>query len=139
MSLTLEQLTEIFEEEFDRFVDTLRGLHDAKRKAYTGGRHPLENYIKACVVLTELGCRTDRGCLPIMFARLSEKLNRMASLAGQDGFFEGKLSESFEDTCLDVAVIAGLCAAEYKLLRTERNPENLCIACGQIVEAKHGY
>lgn len=116
MVMSTEEYTERFEKVFDSFLDALRALHDSKRRAYTGGRRPLENYEQAAATLTKMGARDDRGCLTIMVGRLQEKVNRMASLVGMDDFFTAEREESFEDTCQDVAVIAGLCVAERALL-----------------------
>lgn len=121
-TMTTEQYTHEFEARFDQFIDSLRALHDSKRRAYTGGRRPLENYEAAAATLTKMGAREDRGCLTIMVGRLQEKVNRIASLVGMDDFMTAERDESFEDTCMDIAVIAGLCVAERALLEAEKLP-----------------
>lgn len=121
-TMTTEQYTNEFEARFEQFIGNLRALHDSKRRAYTGGRRPLENYEMAAATLAKMGAREDRGCLTIMVGRLQEKVNRIASLIGMDDFMTAERDESFEDTCMDIAVIAGLCVAERALLEAEKLP-----------------
>ena len=98
-------------------------IHDSKRLRYTGGRDPLENYVKSSDIMAIAGAgRTDRGALVSMLGRLSEKVNRIATMCGQDDFIQENQGtdtddEDFRQTCQDISIIAKLCAIETARLR----------------------
>jgi len=113
--------------EFARYWEDLvreeKEIHDSKRHRYTGGRDPLENYVKSSDIMAIAGAgRTDRGALVSMIGRLSEKVNRIATMCGQDDFIQEDQGtdtddEDFRQTCQDISIIAKLCAIDAARLR----------------------
>lgn len=118
-----EEVTK-FERKWAELVAREREVHTAKRLRYTGGGDPLANYRQTseglCMLIDALISDTaakllrERGAMPAMIARLTEKLQRITVMLGQHDFLypqQGE-DETFEDTCIDIAVIAKLCAIE---------------------------
>lgn len=114
--VTTAQSIKQFETAWDRILTKMQKVHDSKRKRYTGGRDPLENYLETARFLSiVMGAKNDKGALPSMIGRLAEKLQRLATMTGQDDFFKAGQGEdeSYQDTCIDLAVISILCAVEH--------------------------
>lgn len=115
-------------------IQRLKGLHQAKRKRYAGNRHPLDNYLRSGEVLSvvadgidpDLGEEVRKlGALPIMLARIQEKIVRVATMIGQEDFFHplqgAEMAETLTDTYLDIANIALLMDAETRRVREEHD------------------
>ena len=78
---------------FRTILDNLWDLHMAKRKDYTGGGHPLANYLNS-------GRSIGVDAIDIMFARAYEKMHRISALRLSGAAPE---NESIIDSLYDVA------------------------------------
>lgn len=83
---------------FERKLNEIKKLHEAKRSDYTGGQHPLFNYIKSARLA---GITPEQG----MFARMCEKIIRLSVLLPQ-GSDPAVSNESIDDTLRDIAIIS---------------------------------
>lgn len=114
-----------FDAAWEELVKREQAIHDAKRAAYTGEGDPLANYRNASAIAAVVAIGTPvnyAGGLPAMTVRLQEKLYRLA-LAVHRMSFGQEAGESFEDTCIDIAVIAKLCAIEAQRVGGDLRPE----------------
>lgn len=112
---------EWFDEMWDKLCKQENDTHEAKRHRYTGGRDPLENYLKTGEVITiATAGHSDRGALPAMLGRLMEKVNRAATMVGQEDFFDvnqgEEMNESLSDSFIDLVIISRLCNIEVRRL-----------------------
>ncbi len=126
-----------FEAMWDKLCKLETETHNTKRHRYTGDRDPLENYLKTSDIIN-IACagHTDRGALPAMLGRIMEKVQRAATMVGQDDFFDqnqGKeMNEGLSDSFVDIAVISKLCNIEMHRLLARRadslvgDTENRC-------------
>ncbi len=114
--MTVEEGIVQFEKAWSDILTRMQEVHDNKRMRYTGGRDPLENYLTTGRFLAIVtNTPFNKGALPSMIGRLAEKLQRLATMTGQDDFLDPKQGEdeTYEDTCIDLAVISILCAIEH--------------------------
>ena len=141
---------EAFEQRFAANLTELEGIHDNKRKRYTGGLDPLLNYLTCSEWIARMleqehpeaaGFVRSRGALFAMMARLGEKFQRMATMIGSPDFFDRGQGEdeSFKDTTTDVAVISQLIEIDSWRLRENEtldtpipmaNSDSHCV-CGE--------
>jgi hypothetical protein len=117
-----------FEARFEELLGLEQSIHDNKRKRYTGGRDPLENYTQTSEWIAKMlevrfpdaaAFVRSRGALFAMVAREAEKFQRLITMIGQDDMFDPAQGEdeSFTDTAIDVSVIIKLVDIEVHRLR----------------------
>lgn len=119
---------EAFEQRFAANLTELTGIHDNKRKRYTGGLDPLLNYLTCSEWIARMLEQQfpeaaefvrSRGALFAMVARQGEKFQRLITMIGAEDFLDSKQGEdeSFKDTAIDVAVISQLIEIDSWRLR----------------------
>jgi hypothetical protein len=101
------------EDEFFAHLGALcrKGLHTAKAKNadYAGNGDPFANF-RAC---EQIGVSTPRG----MLVRMQDKMQRMSNLIDRP---PAVVSESIEDTCMDLGMYAFIMATYFRMHHNDR-------------------
>lgn len=89
---------------FYELLDTIARLHADKNRDYADNANPLRNLVE----VSELGLPPWVGVV----VRLTDKMSRLKTFARRRDF--SVKTESFVDTCMDMAVYALLAAVLYE-------------------------